>query len=861
MIVALALAALGLAPGTIAASGDRESAQVRPQIAAAPASLETLAATTRLRAQRASQAEASDYRAAFETSLALVKLTDAAEASESRVIDLLNLVADALPLGELAVAEDALDAARKLVDANPLGAGVQADLHTNAGALLATRGEWREAQAELERALTILRKSAPRGMRMLRTLGNLGLVALNRGDLANARAHLGSALAIGATQEAAPHVRVSILHTLAQVDYVRGDLTGAAQHFEQAATLARSIDGGAPMYATTLLGLAATAARLGDGDAAERHYAAALSIFELHNDTCRCLGPALLDIGYADLGAGRDALALQRFQRARKLIEVSAPDSLLAASTMRAAAEAHIAAEQWQHAAQQLHAALAIEQKNADATTTLAASHYLLGRVSAALERPNAARRHYCAAAEILDQVQIPFAGENYSQARFRAQFDAVYAACLRAELSANRIDTAFTALERSRARGFLNTLQERDLALQSPPSTVAQRLLGGHKPLSAVAARASLPTGAVAISFDVAENDTIAFVITRERIRAVRIDLGRAALQQAVERFRLLIETGSIASVREEAGRLHTLLFNPLHAELDAATRLLISPDAALHELPFAALWNAREKRWLIEQAPIAIIDSLSVRAAILRSASRAQGGSLLAVGEPLLPTRTNEDAERGAFAGTQAPLPGARAEMALLRKRFGADARVLTGSEATEAAVKSQSGNAETLHFAVHAIYDSARPSQSALLLAAGIGDDADDGMLHIWEVFEQLQLDAELIVLSACETARGEQFLGEGLLGFSRAFHFAGARNVLATLWRIEDSSTADLMRSFYSEPETHIDPAAALRNAMLQLINSHADASADTTRGVGGIVPRATLHPSLAHPYHWAGFQVY
>lgn len=815
-----------------------------------------------LRAQRLTHERGGEYRAAFDASRALIEATTTASSGPAaRTLDLINFAADALPLGELDSAQRALDEALALAKAHALTPQLNADVYTTAGAISSVRGDWRAAQQRFEHAASLLQKGDAHSMQMLRISTNLGLVALNRGDLAGARLQLSSALNIAGQRQAAPLDRARILHTLAQVDYVRGDLAGAAERFEQAAALERSISREAPMYATTLLGLAATAARLGRNDIAAGHYAEALSIFEKREAECRCLGPALLDIGYYDLSNGRQALALQRFQRARDLIEASAPDSLLAASTMRAAAEAHIAADQWREAAQQLNEALAIEQKTADSTTTLAATRYLLGQVSETLGQSRSARQHYCAAAEILDRVQIPFAGENYSQARFRAQFDAVYGACLRAELRARRVDPAFAALERSRARGFLNTLQERDLELPSRPSDLAKDMLGKQRPLDAAAARTSLPPGAIAISFDVGENDTFAFVVTRERIRAVRIDIGEDALRQEVDRFRALIESGTMAAVRDEANKLHALLLTPLQPELDNATRLLISPDAALHELPFAALWDARKKRWLIEQAPIAIIDSLSTRAAILGSASRANRGSVLAVGEPLLAAHAGDASGRGALVDAQPPLPGARAEVALLRERFGARAHILTGSAATEAAVKSQSGNAETLHFAVHAIYDSARPSQSALLLAAASGSDADDGLLHIWEVFEQMRLNAELIVLSACETARGEQFSGEGLLGFSRAFHFAGARSVLATLWRIEDASTVDLMRSFYDAPKTHTDPAAALRSAMLKFIGNRGSADAEATRGVGGIAPRERPHQDLAHPYHWAGFQVY
>ena len=107
--------------------------------------------------------------------------------------------------------------------------------------------------------------------------------------------------------------------------------------------------------------------------------------------------------------------------------------------------------------------------------------------------------------------------------------------------------------------------------------------------------------------------------------------------------------------------------------------------------------------------------------------------------------------------------------------------------------------------------------------------------------WEVFERVRVTADLVPLSACDTAGGSDLEGEGIIGLSRAFQYAGARSVVASLWSVADRSTAVLMRSFYSHLEAGAAKAEALRAAQLEMIE-----------------PEAEGDGSFAHPFHWAAF---
>jgi CHAT domain-containing protein len=180
--------------------------------------------------------------------------------------------------------------------------------------------------------------------------------------------------------------------------------------------------------------------------------------------------------------------------------------------------------------------------------------------------------------------------------------------------------------------------------------------------------------------------------------------------------------------------------------------------------------------------------------------------------------------------------PLPGTREEIREIAELF-AGAEVYLGEEATEERAKQASPHADLLHFASHGLIDERFPLDSALALTIPVQlqEGRDNGLLQAWEIFENLRLDAHLVTLSACDTALGKEMGGEGILGLTRAFQFAGARSVVASLWNVSDASTAVLMKRFYTYLRQGKTKDEALRAAQLDLI--------------------------LSHPYHWAGFSLY
>ncbi|HYG82692.1 MAG TPA: CHAT domain-containing protein, partial [Pyrinomonadaceae bacterium] len=161
----------------------------------------------------------------------------------------------------------------------------------------------------------------------------------------------------------------------------------------------------------------------------------------------------------------------------------------------------------------------------------------------------------------------------------------------------------------------------------------------------------------------------------------------------------------------------------------------------------------------------------------------------------------------------------------------------RVLVGAQAREAAVKAEAGRYRVLHFATHALLDDSNPMYSRILLASEPDGSPEDGLLEAWEVMK-LDLSAELIVLSACQTARGRVAPGEGVIGISWALFVAGSPAAVVSQWEVDSERSTDLMVEFHANllgPRRAQTKAEALRRAALKLLRGR-----------------------YSHPAYWAGF---
>jgi len=285
------------------------------------------------------------------------------------------------------------------------------------------------------------------------------------------------------------------------------------------------------------------------------------------------------------------------------------------------------------------------------------------------------------------------------------------------------------------------------------------------------------------------------------------------------------LFDPGSDPSAHVE--RLRRLVVAPL--ALDRTdTRLLISPHGALSSVPFALLARAAE---------VVYVPSGTTHG-VLRDEGSKRGRGVLALGDPHYGTKIDEKAlmvlRRGRELGR---LPGTRKEAESLGDV------VLLGAKATEKGLVEALGKQprwRAVHLACHGLIDPERPMLSSLALTA---EGEDDGFLTVLEVFST-KIPADLVVLSACETAKGRAYKAEGVIGFTRAFMFAGAPRVIVSLWKVDDEATKALMVKFYElwnpkDGSKGLPTATALKKAQ-------------------GFV---ASHEKWKHPYYWAAWQLW
>ncbi len=446
----------------------------------------------------------------------------------------------------------------------------------------------------------------------------------------------------------------------------------------------------------------------------------------------------------------------------------------------------------------------------------------------------------------------------------------------------------------RDKGRLALEAFQSR-LYAAHPELTIRR---GEAKPVTLEEARLLVPNAQSALlEFVVGKENTYLFVLTAGGasgsgapvLTTYSIPIKLQDLARRVAEFRERVSDPH-RSVRESARALYDLLLKPAQAALAGKTTLVIVPDGPLWELPFQAL-QSKENHFLLEDRTISYAPSLTAlremrrvrdarnRGAVLtrrpplhlaaRAVSlvpgaqveRRPGGegnqpagsfgpapTLLALGNPALGQETRTRARFTRRGARLAPLPEAEREVQALGRLYGtARSRVYTGPRATEARAKAEAGRAPILHFATHGLLNGASPMYSHVLLAQGRGAANpgaanEDGLLEAWEILD-LDLKADLVVLSACDTARGRFGAGEGVIGLSWALFVAGCPAAVVSQWEVDSASTTQLMVGFHRRLRARsagrggsASTAGALRQAALSVMRT----------------------PQYRHPFYWAGF---
>lgn len=387
-----------------------------------------------------------------------------------------------------------------------------------------------------------------------------------------------------------------------------------------------------------------------------------------------------------------------------------------------------------------------------------------------------------------------------------------------------------------------------------------------------------------VLLEFMLGEKRSLVWVISKDCLKVAVLPPRKDIEERVVEFHKVLTDKSSVLTVQSSAERidrlgsaLYSTLFAPIRNAVPPGAHVIVVPDGMLGYLPFEALVTGTRRNvsgevrpvYALERYRITYAPSASALTAIevLNPSRNDWQKSLLAFGDPVVEgrvllgsTATKPVFVRGSGSDSvtspEAPhtqtvyqayaergfslarLPFTREEVLGIGRLFPiAQRQLYLGNSATEEAMKKEKLDSyRYIHLASHGFIDESAPGRSGILFSTD-STSKEDGVLRTDEIM-RLKLSADLVTLSACSTGLGKFVNGEGFLGLTRAFFYAGARNVAVSLWNVNDAATAALMRAFYAHLKRGETKTDALRAAKLSLL--------------------AGSDPAWRHPYFWGAF---
>jgi CHAT domain-containing protein/Flp pilus assembly protein TadD len=734
------------------------------------------------------------------------------------------------------LAPDSLEVARTL---NSLGVVARA------------RGDLGTAERYYEQVLAIKERLAPNSLEVASTLHNLGNVTNDRGDLARAEQYFRQALAIYKTLAPNSLQVAVILHNLGCVAFERGVLADAEWYFQQALAIREKLAPNSLGVAGTLEGLGVVARVRGDLDTAERYYEQVLAIRKRLAPDSLEVARTLYNLGLVASDRGDLATAEQYFQQALAIQEKLAPDSLDVAQTLKNLAILARRQKNYSQAQRYLQRALKIYEtqrttiQDPETKAAFAERYFNAYTLQAQLA---------------LDQQQPQQAALALERSRARTLAELMFTRALPVPTNAPQALKDLIAQQEQLQRDFLllarqqrqtdpddtNALQrlqamsreladrQRQLDRQLREQFPAYADLLNPQPPAIPQLQAALDANTVLLYHAFADKELLIVAVSRQTVRGYRVKVDVRALERDLTEFQRLVAKPPLertaderASVAQLGRRLYATLIKPAEPSLKNAKTVLLCPEGALNRLPWGALVVSVDRQgrptYWIERVAMGLTLSAGVylQARAVRPAPR--GVAIAAVSQyrqrqvAQAPKTAQLVRRSGRALGN---LPAVKQEVAQLRRELSKLGVVIAQeSNATPARARQMAQNARVVHFACHARADNVDPLGSGLLLAPA---GSDEGLLTAAEVVSRWRLRADVVMLSACETAVGVSRRYEGLYGSARAFLFAGARSVGASLWQVSDASTARLMGAFYRAYARGVGKAEALRRAQVELL---------------------------------------
>ena len=532
-----------------------------------------------------------------------------------------------------------------------------------------------------------------------------------------------------------------------------------------------------------------------------------------NNATARYFFDATVDNG---LRGGASLLVEARLNRARALarlghVEEGVSDLELARTALEDVTTSRTRLDaEWLTADAEIHADR--DPARAVASATVALTRYaalntlfraasllqVRGRAHARLGETREAQDDYRRGIEVIEGERARLREQDLRVSYLDSVWD-LYGQLMERLIDDGDFTGAFEVSERSRSRTLLD-------ARGTPPSSLAA--LSRH-----------LDAGSTLLSFSVLDTEIVVWTAHDGVTSVRRIPCDRSRLRDLVGAFRTSIEEHqSNGQALRLSRQLYDLLLKPFDAELSHTTRLHVSASDSLHWVPWAALQNAGDGHFLIQDMEIELLSQASALAAG-RARRRIRADQVMI----MLPRTDEGDAVR---------LPGASREANDIMAVWPQAVRV-DGGTATREAVLAALGSASIIHFAGHAQSHPEFGRESRLFVDAR--SDGSAGAVTGADIL-RIRSHTDLVILAACRTGYGPLSRGEGALSLGWALTVAGVEHVVATLWDIDDAASAELFVEFHKALASTGDPAGALRASQRRL---------------------AMADPDLRSGYLWAG----
>lgn len=708
---------------------------------------------------------------------------------------------------------------------------------TNIGFFLNSQGEPKQAVATLQKALGLATG--------LQCGGCQGPILVNLGSAYDDLFEIQSAIGSYKQALAVPHIQeedsAAALNNLGLAYLSLGNSEEALDDFKK-------VDGKNPDNPSTLSNIGVALMRMGRFSEALGFYDKALEAAQQTGDL-KVQVSTLHSIGYLDLKTGKKAAALAAWEKMGELAKGRQDLAPLRLYT--------------QALAQRERGDLAAAERDLEGSLRLAHARGDLGRESAALlelgrveklrGRSEPALSHLKSGVGIIESLRSRVLSADL-RALYLGSKQAFYDLYIDTLMDLHREKPqagwdaqALQISERARARSLLDLLCE----IRTDRRQGAQ-----PQPLDAAAIqRQVLGEGALLLEYSLGDEQSYLWAVSPTAVHSFTLP-GRARIEQAARDFYDLVmrQDADPAAADRAARALSRLLLTPVEGLLGDNTLLVVS-DGVLQYVPFSALPlpSAPQERLLVRHRIVSLPSASTLAVlrqeihgrppaprtlAILADPVFRQEDSRIAQGRhapEAVATKRGPDAELEDLPWSKEEaeaIAGMVPEAGQKLEALGVDASVASATGGRLAGYRY-------VHFATHGLLDTSHPERSGLALSRFDRNGArQEGFLSLQDIYN-LQLHADLVVLSACRTALGKEVRREGLIGLTRGFMYAGAARVLASLWSVEDRATSKLMAKLYRHLLVEkMPPAEALRRAQLDLAKD----------------------PRWSSPYYWAGFSL-